>query len=71
MQLNELETHATANWNPTAMMVLVVRYLHRIVGPLTQFLNEVIVTATLQALLTSAEPGNVQVCLVDTLTGPT
>ena len=71
MQLNELETHAAANWNPTAMVVLVVCYLHRIVGPLTQFLNEVIANANMQGLLTLAEPGNVQVCIVDTLTGPT
>ena len=71
MQLNELETHATANWNPTAMVVLVVCYLHRIVGPLTQFLNEVIADAKLQGLLTLTEPGNVQVCIVDSLTGPT
>ena len=44
MQLSELETHAVANWNPTAMVVLVVCYLHRIVGPLTQFLNKVMQT---------------------------
>ena len=60
MQLDELETHAAANWNPTAMVVLVVCYLHGIVGPLTQFLNEVIANAKLQGLLTLTEPGNVQ-----------
>ena len=70
MQLNELETHAADTWGPTAMVVLVVCDLHRIVGPLTQFLNEVIANVKLQGLLTLAEPGNFQVCIVDTLTGP-
>ena len=71
MQVNELETHTAANWNPTAMVVPVVCYLHRILGPRTQFLNEVMATASVKGLLTLTEPGNVQVCTVDTLTGPT
>jgi hypothetical protein len=45
--------------------------LHRIVGPLTQILNEVIADAKLQGLLTLTEPGNVRACIVDSLTGPT
>ena len=46
-------------------------YVRRIVGPLPQFLHEVIADAKLQGLLTLTEPGSVQVCIIDNLTGAT
>ena len=71
MQLHELGTQAAANWNPTGIVAPVACYLRRIVGLLRQFLNDVIANAKLHGLLTLTEPGNVQVCIVDSLTGPT
>ena len=52
-------------------VVLGALYLHRLLGPLTQYLKEAIRSATMQGSLLVAAPANVQVCIVDTLRGPT
>jgi hypothetical protein len=53
------------------MMVLVACYLHRLVGPLGASLKELVQQAKLQNLLRYTVEANVQICIIDTLTGPT
>ena len=70
VQLNALECQLTT-WDSTAMVVLVVCYLNRLVRPLATYLSEVVAGAKEKGLLGHAVAANVQVCIVDTLTGPT
>ena len=71
VQLHAMEQEAEVEWDPTAMVVLVVCYLHRLARPLAAYLNEVVEGAKTKGLLRCAVAANVQVCVVDTLTGPT
>ena len=71
VQLHALETELEMTWDETAMVVLVVCYLNRLVQPLAAYLNEVVARAKGKGPLRPAVAANVQVCIVDTLTRPT
>ena len=58
-------------WDPHAMMVLVACYLHRVLGPLAAYLKQLIENARQQGLLQHTVEANVQICMIDALTGPT
>ena len=58
-------------WDPHAMMVLVACYLHRVLGPLAAYLKQLIENARQQGLLQHTVEANVQICIIDALTGPT
>jgi len=53
------------------MVVLVACYLHRLIGALAAYLKEVVKQAKAQGLLRRTTEANLQVCIIDTLTGPT
>ena len=71
VQLARLEHSAHGQWDCTAMVVLVACYLHRLVGPLAAYLKELVEQAKVQGCLQHTVAANVQVCIIDTLTGPT
>ena len=73
LQLTAVEEDVAAevDWDETAMVVRVVCYLKRIVRPLGAYLHEVVEGAKRKGLLRRAVAASVQVCIVDTLTGPT
>ena len=70
VQLDALEGQLQP-WGPTALVVLVVCHLRRIVRPLAVCLKEVVEGAKATGLLHSGTAASVQVCVVDTLTRPT
>ena len=70
VQLDALEGQPQA-WGPTALVVIVVCYLHRLVRPLAVHLKEVAEGANELGLLHSTTAASVQVCGVGTLTRPT
>ena len=70
VQLDALEGQLQP-WDPSALVVLVVCYLHRIARPLAVCLREVTDGAKTTGLLHAPTAANVQACVVDTLTGPT
>ena len=71
VQLVDLERSADGQWDCNAMVVLVACYLHRVIGPLSAYLKELVGAARLEGRLRHTVDANVQVCIVDTLTGPT
>ena len=58
-------------WDPHAMMVLVACYLNRVLGPLAAYLKQLIANAQKEGVLQHTVEANVQVCIIDVLTGPT
>ena len=71
-QLVDLEySVAPGQWNDTAMVALVACYLHKLIGPPAAYLKEVVKQAKAQGLLRRTAEANLQVCIIDTLTGPT
>ena len=71
VQLVDLERSADGQWDCNAMVVLVACYLHRVIGPLSAYLKELVGAARWEGRLRHTVEANVQVCIVDTLTGPT
>ena len=72
-ELNVVENKpgAAAQWGLRAMVMRIVCYLHRLLGPITKYLTKAIENSRTQGILTVAMPANVQVCIVDTRAGPT